>query len=56
MSSALAYRDKFGRITTMWPGFTFRFRRRTRTFDLDAYHAVRAGDLPEATDEYAASA
>jgi cation diffusion facilitator CzcD-associated flavoprotein CzcO len=51
------YRDKFGRITTMWPGFTFRFRAETRRFDLNAYHAVRASDLTTATTEkYAASA
>ena len=50
------YRDKFGRITTMWPGFTFHFRQRTRTFDLCAYHAVRDGDLSSATEMYPASA
>ena len=50
------YRDQFGRITTMWPGFTFRFRQRTRTFDLNAYHAVHARDLSAATEKYAASA
>jgi hypothetical protein len=35
------YRDKFGKITTIWPGLTFRFRQRTRTFDLNAYHGAR---------------
>ena len=50
------YRDQFGRITTMWPGFTFRFRQQTRTFDLNAYHAVHARDLSAATEKYAASA
>ena len=50
------YRDKFGKITTMWPGFTFRFRQQTRTFDLNAYHAVHARDLSAATEKYAASA
>ena len=50
------YRDKFGRITTMWPGFTFRFRQQTRTFDLNAYHAVRAHDLSAGTEKYVASA
>ena len=50
------YRDKFGRITTMWPGFTFRFRQRTRTFDLNAYHTVHARDLSAATEKYVASA
>ena len=50
------YRDKFGKITTMWPGFTFRFRQQTRTFDLNAYHTVHASDLSAATEKYAASA
>ncbi len=50
------YRDKFGKITTMWPGFTFRFRQRTRTFDLDAYHAVNARDPSAAAETYPASA
>ncbi len=50
------YRDKSGKITTQWPGFTFRFRRQTRTFDLNAYHAVCARDLPAAAENYAASA
>lgn len=50
------YRDKSGKITTQWPGFTFRFRQLTRTFDLNAYHAVHARDLPAATENYAASA
>ena len=40
------YRDKFGKITTLWPGFTFNFRRQTRTFDLNAYHAMSARELP----------
>ena len=31
------YRDKHGRNTTLWPGFSFEFRRITRKFDLDAY-------------------
>ncbi len=36
------YKDRFGNITTLWPGFTFVFRRATRTFDLPAYDAVPA--------------
>jgi hypothetical protein len=40
----------------MWPGFTFRFRQRTRTFDLNAYHATYARDLSAAAEKYAASA
>jgi hypothetical protein len=31
------YVDPNGRITTLWPDFTFRFRRRTRRFDLPSY-------------------
>jgi cation diffusion facilitator CzcD-associated flavoprotein CzcO len=36
------YLDARGRNTTLWPDFTFRFRRRTRRFDADAYE-LRAG-------------
>jgi cation diffusion facilitator CzcD-associated flavoprotein CzcO len=32
------YLDKRGANTTMWPGFSFQFRRITRKFDVDAYH------------------
>ncbi len=32
------YLDSHGNNTTLWPGFTFDFRRRTKSFDLDAYH------------------
>jgi cation diffusion facilitator CzcD-associated flavoprotein CzcO len=31
------YLDRHGRNSTMWPGFTFEFRQRTRVFDLDSY-------------------
>jgi cation diffusion facilitator CzcD-associated flavoprotein CzcO len=31
------YLDSNGRNTTLWPGFTFEFRRLTRRFDPDAY-------------------
>ncbi len=31
------YLDSHGRNTTLWPGFTFTFRQRTRRFDLPAY-------------------
>ena len=31
------YLDRHGRNTTLWPGFTFEFRRRTRRFDAAAY-------------------
>jgi cation diffusion facilitator CzcD-associated flavoprotein CzcO len=37
------YLDKHGNNTTLWPGFTFAFRRMTRRFDLDAYQ-VRTRD------------
>ncbi|MFE3325695.1 flavin-containing monooxygenase [Streptomyces sp. NPDC059176] len=37
------YLDKHGANTTMWPGFSFDFRRITRTFDLDAYHVTTRG-------------
>jgi hypothetical protein len=49
------YRDKFGNITTLWPGFTFRFRQQTRAFDLNAYHTARACELP-ATERSRAAA
>jgi cation diffusion facilitator CzcD-associated flavoprotein CzcO len=32
------YLDSSGRNTTLWPSFTFRFRRETRRFDPAAYH------------------
>ena len=31
------YLDAEGRNTTLWPDYTFRFRRRTRRFDAAAY-------------------
>ena len=31
------YLDEAGRNTTLWPDYTFRFVRRTRTFDVDDY-------------------
>jgi len=36
------YLSELGRNTTMWPDFTFRFRRLTRRFDAAAYR-VHAG-------------
>ena len=33
------YLNESGKNTTLWPGFTFRFRRLTRRFDLEAYDA-----------------
>jgi cation diffusion facilitator CzcD-associated flavoprotein CzcO len=34
------YRTRSGKNTTLWPGFTFDFRRRTRRFDPGAYELV----------------
>lgn len=34
------YLDARGRNTTIWPGFTFEFRRRTRHFDPQRYHLI----------------
>lgn len=39
------YLDKHGNNTTLWPGFTFEFRRMTKQFDLDAYRSVASADL-----------
>lgn len=36
------YQTSSGRNTTLWPGFTFEFRRRTRRFDRDHYVTKRA--------------
>ena len=43
------YLDDSGRNTTLWPSFTFRFRRETRRFDPAAYHFA-----PPVTAEQAA--
>jgi hypothetical protein len=34
------YLDGNGRNTTLWPGFTFEFRRRTRHFDVQHYDLI----------------
>jgi hypothetical protein len=34
------YLDARGRNTTLWPGFTFEFRRATARFDVENYRAV----------------
>ncbi len=34
------YLDKHGNNTTLWPGFTFWFRRLTRSFDVDNYETT----------------
>jgi len=44
------YLDKHGNNTTLWPGFTFEFRRQTRKFDLEAYRSVAEADLPAPVD------
>ncbi|MCK6547808.1 NAD(P)/FAD-dependent oxidoreductase [Myxococcota bacterium] len=36
------YQTSSGRNTTLWPGFTFEFRRRTRRFDRERYVTKRA--------------
>lgn len=45
------YLTRSGKNTTMWPGFTFEFRRRTRRFDDEAYDT----DVPTAGDGQTAS-
>lgn len=40
------YQDARGRNTTLWPDFTFLYRRRVRSFDTDDYETTPA--LPEA--------
>ena len=44
------YLTRSGKNTTIWPGFTFEFRLRTRRFDEDAYEQVplTSGDAPQA--------
>ena len=41
------YLDKHGNNTTLWPDFTFEFRRITKKFDLGAYQTTTAADRPE---------
>ena len=36
-AAAAGTSTQHGRDSTMWPGFTFEFRKRTRAFDLDSY-------------------
>lgn len=42
------YLDKHGNNTTLWPDFTFEFRRLTRKFDVDAYGTTRTDEHPSA--------
>jgi hypothetical protein len=37
------YLDRHGHNTTLWPDFTFRFRRLTRRLDRENYVGIRAG-------------
>ncbi len=39
-ASAIQYRTASGKNTTLWPGFTFEFRLRTRRFDAERYDLV----------------
>jgi cyclohexanone monooxygenase len=38
------YLDKHGNNTTLWPGFTFEFRKQTRKFDLSAYETTTVAE------------
>ncbi|WP_040791839.1 flavin-containing monooxygenase [Nocardia paucivorans] len=38
------YLDKHGNNTTLWPDFTFEFRRLTKKFDLEAYETTTVDD------------
>lgn len=40
------YLDAHGNNTTLWPGFTFAFRARTRRFDREAYVTTARADRP----------
>jgi cation diffusion facilitator CzcD-associated flavoprotein CzcO len=42
------YLDAHGNNTTLWPGFTFAFRRLTKHFDLDAYRSTARSERPTA--------
>lgn len=50
------YLDPKGRNTTLWPGFTWEFRKRTRHFDPDAYILRGIGEEPRAVHAGDASA
>lgn len=43
------YKDANGNITTLWPGFTFDFRRETKKFDVAAYDITRAASSEPAS-------
>jgi cation diffusion facilitator CzcD-associated flavoprotein CzcO len=44
------YLDKHGNNTTLWPDFTFEFRRITRKFDVAAYDTTTAADAAARPD------
>ena len=48
------YLDADGRNTTIWPDFTWRFRKLTRRFDTSAYALRRGADAPATTTAVAA--
>jgi hypothetical protein len=41
------YQTPSGKNVTLWPGYTFEFRLRTRKFDVDAYE-LEVDDAPRA--------
>ncbi|MHA3701775.1 flavin-containing monooxygenase [Jatrophihabitans sp. YIM 134969] len=45
------YNDKHGNNTTLWPGFTFTFRRMLQRFDLAGYRSVATADLTPSDPE-----
>ena len=44
------YLDEQGRNTTLWPDLTFRFRQRTRRFDLENYELLAPKAIPVAEE------
>ena len=50
------YKDKFGNITTLWPGFTFNYRKATKKFDLPAYETRRGDASTPASESQPATA
>ena len=44
------YRTRDGKNTTLWPGFTFEFRRKTRKFDPSKYRLTTRAPLVERDD------
>jgi hypothetical protein len=48
------YQTPSGKITTLWPGFTFEFRLRTRRFDARDYDLIRDLDASALSNSNAA--